>query len=222
VDAASPRIVVYTTVFGYTDPLHEPAVRGDARFVCFTDQPLQSKNWEIVRVDPAKKPTRLARAYKAEPKKLFPDADWWLWMDANFTLQVPPEVLLHHGEWVTFRHADRKRITDEAAEIVRLHKAKREAISAQLKAYHKAGFDTDANPMTELSCNGVMLRRNTEQNEKLCRAWAEELSVFSLRDQMSLDYCAWRLGVTLQRWPGTHRNNPYFKFTHYKRSTNDF
>lgn len=217
-----PRIVVYTTVFGHTDPLHEPKVAGNARFVCFTDQPIRSQRWHVIRGDRVEQPTRMARCYKTIPHVLFKDADWTLWMDANFTLLVDPASLLKHGEFVNFRHPDRTRITTEAEEIIRLGKAKEPAIRAQLADYHVHGFDTEENPMNELSSNGVILRKNTVQNKELNESWAEELRAHTLRDQMSLDYAAWKLGMKLNRWPGTHRNNPYFNFTYYKRPTNDF
>jgi hypothetical protein len=215
-------VIVYTCVFGHTDPLHEPVVTGSARFVCFTDQPIKSRRWEIVRVDPQNAPTRASRMMKARSHAAFPDAEWTLWMDANFSMEVDPESLKPHGEFVRFIHRDRARITDEAQEIVRLGKAKPDAIARQLAEYRAAGFDTDANPMHELSCNGVILRRHTPEVVALNEAWAAEISRHTLRDQMSLDYCAWRQGYTLAAWPGNHKVNPYFRITTYKRPTNDF
>lgn len=215
-------LTVFTTVFGHTDPLHEPKVAGGARFVCFTDQPLKSKHWEIVTLPKQAAPTRSARAMKALSHVTVPEADWTLWMDANFTLKVDPNELKRHGEFVTFRHRDRTRISDEATAIIRLGKAKPAAIARQLAEYQGAGFDTPAAPQRELSCNGCILRRHTAEVRALNEAWAAEIDRHTLRDQMSLDYAAWRLGFELARWPGVHNQNPYFDFTHYKRPTNDF
>lgn len=215
-------LTVYTTVFGYTDPLHEPIVTGGARFVCFTDQPIRSKRWEIVSLPPQAAPTRSARAMKTLSHVTLPEADWTLWMDANFTLRVDPNDLKRHGEFVTFRHRDRTRISAEAEAIVRLGKAKPDAIARQLAEYQAAGFDTDAMPQLELSCNGCILRRHTPAVRALNEAWADEIDRHTLRDQMSLDYTAWKLGLSLARWPGVHNSNPYFKFTPFKRPTNDF
>lgn len=215
-------MIVYTTVFGRTDPLHEPKVRGNARFVCFTDQPIESDNWEIVRLPKQEAPTRASRLTKALPHIQFPAAEWTLWMDANFTLLVDPESLKQHGEFVNFVHPDRTRITDEAEAIIRLGKAKEDATRRQLAAYHAEGFDTDANPMTVLSCDGVILRRHTDAVKAVNEAWAQELRTHTLRDQMSLDYVCWKQGFSLSRWPGSHRSNPYFHFTHYKRPVNDY
>lgn len=215
-------MIVYTTVFGRTDPLHEPKVRGSARFVCFTDQPIESANWEMVRLPKQDAPTRASRLTKALSHIQFPEVEWTLWMDANFTLLVDPESLKQHGEFVNFVHPARTRITDEAEAIIRLRKAKEDATRRQLAAYHAEGFDTDANPMTVLSCDGVILRRHTEAVKAVNEAWAQELRTHTLRDQMSLDYVCWKQGLSLSRWPGSHKDNPYFHHTHYNRPVNDY
>lgn len=214
-------LTVFTTVFGRTDPLHEPKATGNARFVCFTDQPIRSKRWEIVRVPKQEMPTRASRLKKAL-SHLSVETEWSLWMDANFTLLVDPEQLKSYGEFVNFVHPDRTRITDEAEEIIRLGKAKEDATRRQLAAYHDDGFDTDADPMRVLSCDGVILRRHTPEVVAVNEAWAEELQAHTLRDQMSIDYVCWKEGMELSRWPGSHRSNPYFRFTHYKRPVNDY
>lgn len=215
-------MIVYSCVFGNTDPLHEPEVTGNARFICFTDQPITSSVWEMINVPTQEAPTRTARMAKALSHHLFPREEWVLWMDANFTLQADPESLIHHGEFVNFVHADRRRITDEAVEIVKLGKAKERCIKRQLATYHGDGFDTAENLQQQLSCNGVILRRHTDDVKALNDSWAGELAYHTLRDQMSLDYTAWRHGLTLSKWPGSHRDNPYFRHKHYKRPTNDF
>lgn len=216
-------ITVFTCVFGaQTDPLHEPACpETDARFVCFTDQPIRSRRWQIQRMPAQERPTRAARLMKAMSHETV-GGEWSLWIDANYTLLARPEDLLQHGEMVAFRHRDRSRITDECEEIVRLGKAKSDAVRAQLAAYQADGFDTDENPQQDLSCNGVILRRHTPAVIALNEMLAGELRRHTLRDQMSIDYCAWKLGMTINRWPGVHSDNPYFRHKHFRRPTVDF
>lgn len=216
-----PKITVFTCAFGKTDPLSEPKAKGNARFICYTDQPIESENWEIVRLPKQEAPTRASRMMKALSHRSV-DSEWSLWMDANFTLLVEPESLFEHGEFVRFIHCERKRIKDEVEAVLKLKKALPETARAQLAAYQADGFDTDETPMTELSCNGVILRRHTPEVIALNEALAKELSTWTLRDQLALDFCAWKQGFKLSAWPGTHRNNPYFKFKHCRRATNDY
>lgn len=214
-------LIIYTCLFGYTDPLHEPACTTDARLVCYTDNHgLTSQHWEIIQVPKTPYPCRQARLAKAMSHTLI-DAEWSLWLDANFTLEVDPYVLLGEAAFTTFVHPDRSRIRDEAREIIRLGKAPADLIQAQLAAYQAEGFDTDANPQQVLSCNSVILRRHTPEVIALNELWAEEINTRSLRDQMSLDYCAWKLGLAINRWPGSHRQNQFFRHKYYKRPVND-
>jgi hypothetical protein len=85
-------------------------------------------------------------------------------------------------------------------------------IRHQLAEYRAAGFDTDLRPQTEASKTGALLRRHTPDVVVFNEAWATELRRFTYRDQMSIDYAAWRLGMTIRRWPGRVRDNPYFLF----------
>lgn len=218
------NLIVYTAAFGNTDPLQEPEAFAGARFVCFTDQPIRSRRWEIVQMPLQDAPTRVSRTLKLNPHHLFPDADASLWMDACFSLRTPVADLLakHPEQVVAFRHRDRQRITDEAHEIARLGKAKPIAVFRQLAEYQAAGFDTGTNKMSELSCNGVILRRHTPEVAALNEAWTREIEAHTLRDQMSLDYVAWRHGVQIGRWPGTHDACPHFGYRYFKRPVNDF
>lgn len=220
------KIIVYTCLFGHTDVLQEPAAYfHDTEFVCFTDNKRvrASSNWKLSRLPETSEPTRLARKMKWSAEELFP-GQTTLWMDASFKLMTNPAIIERdfREDFYRFKHPDRKRITDEAEEIVKRGKAKREAIDRQLAAYKSVGFDHDNAKQEVLSCNGVILRRPTDENSRLNGMMREQLETFTLRDQMALDYCAYRLGARLYFWPGTHRNNPHFTYVHFNRPTNDF
>lgn len=217
------ELIVYTAVIGKTDPLHDPDV-GGARFVCFTDQAIKSKRWEIVKLDKQEAPTRTARTLKLNPHHLFPEADASLWIDACFTLKHDLESLLarYPQEVVNFRHRDRTRIVDEAHQIAKLGKARPMPTFKQLATYQSEGFDTVDNPMKELSCNGALMRRHTDKVARFNELWTRQIEEHTLRDQMSADYAAWRTGITFGRWEGTHDACPHFGHKYFQRPVNDF
>lgn len=159
------NLVVYTCVFGDTDPLRDPVIAGGSRFVCFTDQPIKSKVWEIVTLPKHDAPKRACRQYKQPSHLIFPDAEATLWLDAQFQLTADPMALLakYGGEFTGFRHHKRNRITDECEAIIKAGKAKPEAVRAQLAAYKAQGWDTDANPQRAITNGGCMLRRHTDK-----------------------------------------------------------
>lgn len=217
-------IAVYTTVFGNTKPLHEPHATKGARFICFTDQPIDSPNWDIVRVSLHSTPNRECRKLKQMSHLAVPDATATLWMDSCFSLQVDlPELLDRYPDSiVAFRHPHRNRIRDEAEAIVAHGKAPRDRIMAQLAAYQADGFDTDESPQQRISCGGFLLRRHTPDVVRFNERWNDEVQSRTLRDQMSIDYAAWKTGVSIGYFDGNHLDNPLARFTRYKRAVNDF
>jgi hypothetical protein len=217
-------LVVYSTIFGRTDPLHEPLRPGNTRFVMFTDQPLVSKHWEIIRVGPFEAPKRECRKLKQPSHLVFPEADATLWIDASYTLLVDPLSILaqYPGEMYGFRHHKRDRIKDEAPAIVAAGKGKADAIYAQLAAYQADGWDTDANPQREITNGGFLLRRSTDTVRSFNDLWHHEVQTRTLRDQMSIDYCAHKAGVGIQHLPGSPKANPFARIHYCKNPTNDF
>ena len=216
-----PTLTVFTAVYGVTDPLLEPSCQTDAHFVCFTDDPkLKSERWEIVLHGQRVTPTRDSRLIKALSHRSV-ESDWSLWMDASMELRVDPYTLLDHGEFVCFRHHVRDRVTDEAEAIIQLGLAYPETIRRQLANYHAEGFDTAERPMSKLSAMTAILRRHSDINCRFNEMWASEIRKYSPRDQMSVDYVAWRLGLSFAHWPGTIHDNPYFRYHHTDCGVND-
>lgn len=211
------QITVFTTVIGKTDALHEPKCETDVRFVCFTDNPIKSDRWEIVKIRKPRNPLRTSRLMKIE-SHLSVDTEYSLWVDANFSVMTDPVELIGRGDFVNFRHPDRTTITQEAEVIERLGYASKDALTKQLDEYHAAGFDIPQNPQMELSANGVIWRRHTWDVIALNKLWASEVKKHTLRDQMSVDYCAWKLGFKLNHWRGHYARHPHFMFKDGKHS----
>jgi hypothetical protein len=205
-------VIVYTTVIGRTDPLHEPVTPDGYRFVCFTDQSrLRSRNWEIHRVKTTDAPNRQSHAIKQLAHRYFPGEDWTLWIDAAFTLLVSPRVVLNQAnrDVMGFRHPDRSRITQEADAIVRAKKGLPEAVYSQLQHYKNLGWDTDENPQGCITNGGFLLRKNTAAVVAFNEVWHQEVQTRCLRDQMSIDFVAHQCGVKIGYFPGNVRSNPF-------------
>jgi hypothetical protein len=217
-------VIVYTTAIGRTDPLHEPACQSGWRFVCFTDKPLRSKRWEVVKVPKSGTPSRECRRIKLRPHVAFPDAGITLWMDCNFTLLVPPERIAeeHQGEFTAFRHHKRGRIKDEAQAIIKAKKGLAGPTLDQLAAYQADGWDTDDNPQKAVHNGGFLLRRHTPTVIAHAEAWHHEVQTRTLRDQMSIDYCAQKVGLKIDTFPGNVNANRYARIKHYPTKAVDF
>ena len=215
-------LTVYTSVFGDTDPLYDSPITSAVRFLCLTDNPrLKSRTWEMVYVGPVERPNRHSRVVKALSHQ-YTDTPWSLWMDCNFTLKVDPMSLIGLGEFVNFRHPDRDNLKAEAAEIVRVGKAKAATVAQQLQAYVQDGFIVDQPLPCGLCNNSVVLRQHTPAVCRLNELWHEQHQHYSLRDQLCLDYVMWKQGFTPQRFPGHYRGNPYFTYHKSRKPITDF
>lgn len=204
-------MIVYTTVMGRTDPLREPLNPGGVRFVCFTDQPLQSQHWEIVRVPVTDTPNRQSHALKQLSHAALPEAECTLWIDAAFVLRASPREILAQATQpvMGFKHPDRTRISQEAHAIARLKKARPDDVFAQLREYQAHGWDTDDNPQQHITNGGFLLRQHTPDVIFFNDVWHRHVQTRCLRDQMSIDYVAHRCGVAIGHFEGTVRKNAF-------------
>lgn len=206
-------IVVATALIGPTESVGRPPVVGPGvRCVCYTDRDVQV--WERL-APPDGYPRLAARRAKMRVLDDFPDAEWSIWMDAAFDMIRPPQDLVAAAiatgcDVAAFRHHDRDRLRDEAREVIRLGFAPADLVRRQVEAYRLAGFDTDENPQTVLTTTGLLVRRHTPAvQHAFTRRWLDEIERWTIRDQLSVDYTAWRTGVEIGYLPGQYHNNAF-------------
>lgn len=224
------KIIVYTAIFGTIDPLWPPlpVLPRQADYVCFTDKPRKERGYwshqltedwpsiipetgrfnnlhpgwrqEIIPAEHGNRKT--ARHCKTLAHDYFPDADITIWLDGNVRLMIPPRQAvkkwLGGADLAIFNHHDRNCLYREAAFCSKMGKGKRAKLDAQVKAYRKAGMPSGWG-LAETKC---VIRRNTGRMSELNEAWWAELQTHSVRDQVSLPYVCWRLGIKWKVIPG--------------------
>jgi hypothetical protein len=208
-----PSIVVYTVIFGGYDAVSElpkEYVRDDIKAILFTDDPeLESETWDVVFREPLIKEdmSRSSKELKLRPHLLFPDNEYSLYIDGNAVLQVDPCIML---KWLKdhnialYRHdghglnADRsitrikKDLYHEAIHCAAIRKDDALKIAKQAWHYLREGHP----PGWGLWSAGVLVRRhNHPQIIELGEMWWEHVRYKSRRDQISLPFCLWKLGV---------------------------
>ena len=191
------RIVVYTAVISDYDRLYEPFFRTDGvDMVCFTDQKgLTSSAWNVVQMKRTlDDPTREARRLKILPHRLFPDADATVWVDANLELLKVPgrwdvEAMLGRFPLAVYAHDKRKCLYDEAMVCKAQRRDDARVMSYQMARYAKEGMPRGFG----LASTGFLARKNKPEATVFCEAWWYELANGSKRDQLSFDYCRWKL-----------------------------
>jgi hypothetical protein len=208
-------IVVVTAAIGTTEtPPPPPFVDTAAiRYVCASDRDRDVQGWEPWPVA-AFEPRRGARAVKMQAPAMF-HGDTVIWCDASFDWIASPEKLAEvssgmNCDLAAFAHPDRQRMTQEANEVIRCGLAPYEDVRRQVLAYRLDGFDTDAHPQRALTTTGLIVF-GTKVAEFM-RVWREQIDTFTLRDQLSVDYAAWKTGVRIGYLAGHYRSNAFVSY----------
>lgn len=191
------KLVVYTSITAGHDALKEPKeIYSDVDYICFSDQRLRSDTkWNIVNYGfQYRDPRRLAKIFKILPHLVLSDYDYSIWVDGNVSLNGNPWELFEKSLCIDdsgiafFPHTKRNCIYSEANECIRWGKDNSEIIQTQVAKYRGLGYPSN----NGLIWGGLILRRhNDEEIKNLMEIWWDEIDTFSVRDQISFNFCTW-------------------------------
>jgi len=193
------EIAIYTAIFSDEDKpidfLKEIKLeyKDIANFYCFTNLNIKSDTWKIIDVEIDEDSSRrMARKYKTLPHLSMPDYEYHFWMDTSMEILISPKVIieeyLKEHDVVAFLHPDRTCIYHEAQMCKTWNLDDPILISNQINYISSKGYPEN-NGLCE---TGVVIRKNTEQVRKFNEYWWYMVSNFSLRDQLSFNYCMWK------------------------------
>ena len=215
------RILIYSAEFGDYEPeIHQP-VKPKLRhnvmysYVQFSDKSLKKFSlWhhrEPLHLSKGliDKPQYRARYHKMDPLWLLhEDYDYTLWVDASMSLLVDPmdliELLGDH-DLMTFRHRHRDTLAEEGATVIKIKQQDPTVIQNQLNYYKQAGY----NDYVGLPETGLLLRRVNKKVLAFNERWYSQILTFSVRDQMSFGFSAWKTGIKVGFFPGHVRSQKY-------------
>jgi hypothetical protein len=237
---------VYTALFGDKDPLWSvpPIASPGVKYIVFTEKPRRevglwthnfslerstilqgtggvsppNRFWEqhIVKVPFGNR--RTARYYKIMAHKVLPRTDISIWVDGNFRMLLQPQravtYWLRGSNLAAFRHPDRKCLFEEAAICAEWRKGDTQKLGAQVRVYRKAGMPRGWG----LASTRCVIRRHVKQISTLNEAWWTEIKMHSVRDQISLPYVCWRLGLRWGIIPGRAMHHKDFWFIFHNRT----
>jgi hypothetical protein len=238
--------VIYTAIFGGKDILHESLFLPKGfDFVCFTDnKDLRSTHWNIRVVSPfLKDPVRNARYYKIMAHQVLPEYEQSVWIDGNMIVKGNVDVwvkkYLSFSHFATFDHSKQKRrifkffwiqdkalardcIYDELQQLVTrtekgMYMDDIETMKKQVAKYQEEGYPKH----NGLAVTMIMLRNHHDKKViELMEAWWREIEHGSRRDQLSLNYVAWKQNYPITYISGDPRYNPFFLKTRHHIKTN--
>lgn len=175
-------------------------------YVLFTDQDVKSDFWDIrpipkeAYVNTRGDPRRISRYVKINPMKVFPLYSYSIYVDSNISL--PWSVMSYLVELGTASigvrmHPSRICAYEEARVVKQLRFDNEKDVDWTTNFLRSEGYPENIG-LTE---NGLLVRAHDETNEKLSELWWDLYCKGSRRDQLSFNYCVWKLRVELMIFP---------------------
>lgn len=216
-------LVVYSAIFGdIGDKLRaRPNRSGDVAFVTFMDKEkvpryraFHAAKWQVYAPQFINENLRRqARAHKVLAHRIFKNCRYSLWIDGCFMLidnnvDRMMEENLQEADICVFKHRRRNCIAEEVAACIEQKKDDEKVMVNQVERYFREGYPRD-NGLAETT---AILRRHNKATTAFNELWWHEISNGSVRDQLSFDYVAWKLGIKYDVFPGSIGKNLYFKW----------
>lgn len=203
-------VTVVTANFGDRDRVHPvPSASDVDRCLLFTDS-LNGEvaGWQTTRLADVDQPRLEARRVKTKSLDLVA-GDVLVWMDGRVRLKGAPiravlRRVLGSSDVGLFPHPWRRCLFSEIKACARERLAPLEALAAQAERYRKLGMPKDFGLWNTM----VMAQKRSTVTAELGNRWWAEISRHSVRDQVSLPFLLWQMGLV----PGllgidVHRRN---------------
>jgi hypothetical protein len=225
-------MIVYTAIIGNPGDCLRPIVAPPdpqgriVQYVCFTDQPTSAApaGWEIRppiwRHD---NPRRTARWHKVMAHVALGDrVEHSIWMDATHQLEVNPWMLIERyliegRDIALFRHPLRSCVYQEHQVCARMRLDDETTMRNQMDRYRQDGYP----PGRGLFEASAVLRVHSTRIREFNERWWQEIDRGSLRDQLSVNYAAWKLRIPVAYLAGCRAINPYFNFYRHRSATSE-
>lgn len=212
---ASEEIIVYSCITGGRDKVKNLTKHDDFKYVLFTDKKIEPCGWETVLISGDS--LKIARWHKHHPHVLFPKAKFTIWIDGTHWPYKPLKPLigfLKNNVIAASKHFCRSDVASEA--IACKGELASERIPEQVNFYKKNGFPDNLG----LYETSYLVRKNCDELANLQKMWWDQLDKFSMRDQISLTYCLWKLNIDISVIPGycRHGSNDFFKMRPHRKN----
>jgi hypothetical protein len=188
----------YTAIIGPYDDLKEPSVISEGwRYICFTDQPLKSRVWEIRPVPTGIDPQRTARKIKILFHQYISD-EYSLWLDASFQINANLNDLwikMFKAPMSAPAHPVRHYVIQEVNSCIANSRGNASQVHKQGEIYK--AIDP---AMQGLISSGVLFRQRTEETITLCEYWWKEVEAHSTRDQIAFAYITRNRPINRFNW----------------------
>ncbi|PIA65130.1 hypothetical protein AQUCO_00100554v1 [Aquilegia coerulea] len=179
----------------------------------------------VIRHPPYDEPRRNGKVPKILTHRLFPQAQYSIWIDGKMELIVDPLLLLERYLWRgkhTFaiaRHKHHQSIYEEADAIKRRKRYARPLIDLHMKIYLYEGMEPwslSKSTISDVPEGAVIVREHTALTNLFSCLWFNEVNLFTPRDQLSFGYVVYRLGDSFKffMFPNCEYNSIFLLHSH--------
>lgn len=188
-----PKKVIYTCITDSYDTLLSQPRFAEYDYICFSDVPVESSDWEIRQIPESIKnlsAVKQQRYVKLHPHELLPEYEYSIWIDANVSILFNPTELIDEEYSVEIpAHPSRDCIYAEERACANLKKDKESIMLPQMEKYKKEGYPKN----NGLVQSNIIFRKHNEPDcIKLMETWWAEIETGSHRDQLSFNYALWK------------------------------
>lgn len=206
-------VAVVCSVYGdYDTVVAPPAGFDDA--VLVTDRTHDVDGWRQVILPAGGRHPRLAAKLPKCRPELFTSCEASVWVDGNIRptggdLRGAAEKHLASGDVVAWEHPeDRSCLVEEAAYCHDWPKYVKYPLLEQAAHYVADGMPE----RWGLYACGLLARRHTSASSAFGVAWLQENDRWSIQDQLSFPYVAWKLGIRPVTWEADYASNPWVRW----------
>ncbi len=214
------KVVVYTALFGNIDSIIEPLVVDEnCDYYIITDQDIPEHSiWKRKNVDLSAvngyNNRKKNRYYKMHSYEFFPEYKYCIYIDANIFIYGRLSELVQYVNPETgigiHNMPNRGDIYEEIFARSLIDSRDLGILERQKKDYQQLGFK---NVEGMFECN-VIITKVGKTSEIIMKKWWEEYKKYPARDQVSLPFVLWDLGISQDKIGiigNCMRLNPYFR-----------
>ncbi|KAL4318824.1 hypothetical protein GQ457_18G018500 [Hibiscus cannabinus] len=160
--------------------------------------------WRLIPLKhpPYDEPRRNGKVPKILTHRLFPEAQYSIWVDGKMELIVDPLLILERYLWrdkhtyAIAQHKHHRSIYEEADANKRRKRYARPLIDLQMMIYYYEGMEPwslKKNTVSDVPEGAIIIREHTALNNLFNCLWFNEVNLFTPRDQLSFGYVVYRL-----------------------------
>lgn len=223
--------LIYKAVFSRYDRVYPPIKpEKNVDYVIVTDDKhLKVSGWNVVCVDGAQFVTPKAANlyYRAMIHRLLPQYDFSLYSDGNIrllgpTLSLFEQLVASKAAILLFPHPTRRQVSEELEAVIQKCKVSNPICARrEVATYLADGFPDNVG----LADSGVILKNHRHPDiDKAMELWWSLFERHLSRDQLSLPYVIWKMGLDTEWYPESFRKpNIYFAtYPHQSKGISSF